>query len=79
MPKIVRFNTDEDGLPEEFNNVWHWVDHTGQEDRAFCSGQVFGLGESTIEFEQKIGNITCKFCIDRIKAVKAIPSKNLKP
>lgn len=79
MANVVRFDTDEDGLPEEFNNVWHWVDHTGQEDRAFCNGQVFGHGESAIEFEQKNGNITCSFCIARIKAVKSIPAKNLKP
>lgn len=69
---VVRFDTTEDGDEEEFKDVWHWVDDTGSESRAFCSGQVFGFGESAIQYESKRGKITCKFCIERIKAVKSV-------
>lgn len=71
MEYVVRFDTDEDGCEEEKNDIWHWSDHTN-EGRAFCSGQVFGYGESAIKYEAKKGKITCPECIARIKAIKKV-------
>jgi hypothetical protein len=72
MVYVVRFDTNEDGEEEEFSDLWHYVDDHMQEGRAFCNGQVFGYGESAIEYEAKLGKITCPYCIDRIKRIKKI-------
>ena len=74
MHTLVKLITDDDG--ELTNDAsWHYADHHGDASRLFCSGHVFGPGESSAEFETKTvhkGGITCKFCLERIKLVKAI-------
>ena len=72
MEYVVRFDTNEDREEEEFSDRWHYVDDHMHEGRAFCNGQVFGYGESAIEYEAKMGKITCPECIARIKAIKKV-------
>ena len=71
MEYVVRFDTNEDGDEEERSDLWHYVFNL-PEPRAFCSGQVFGYGESAIEYEAKRGKITCPECIAMIKEIKKV-------
>jgi len=76
---LVKFITSEDEpeveLPKEFR-VWCLVDPTAWDaPRNLCEGQVFGYGESEIQFEEKHtkrGGVTCPKCLQQIVAMKAV-------
>lgn len=73
MNHIVKFLTDEDGFKEQ-NKSWHYVVNQDA-NRALCNGQVFGFGESKVEYKDKLverGGITCSECIKLIKEFKSI-------
>lgn len=76
MPHLVKFITDFDGtyyIKEE--RKWHFVINMGGSERAFCSGEVFGEGESSADYEEKYikrGGITCESCLEKIKFIKSI-------
>lgn len=70
---LVKLLTTEDGDKVE-NPKWCLVvDFTGA-NMALCSGQVFGMGESEVEYDEKRSErgITCPKCIGMIKEFKAI-------
>ena len=70
---VVKFKTTEDGDKETFNKKWHLVNTFGDAQRSLCGGQVFGIGESRIEFDTKeFGAVTCKQCLGIIKFYKAL-------
>lgn len=72
---LVRFLSTEDGEePQGTDKKWHWIISVDAS-RALCSGQVFGYGESAIDYEIKLvkkGGITCPNCLQMIKEFKAI-------
>ncbi len=37
-----------------------------------CGGEYFGGGESSCDFETKIGKVTCQRCIEKIKIYHTI-------
>lgn len=71
MENVVKIITDDDG--EKINdNSWHYVFEQGGDRRTFCSGMVFGIGESISKYKEKEGKITCRQCISFIKIIKAV-------
>ena len=75
MNALVRYFTNEDGDTAE-NDFWHLSDPTSWDaPRTLCDGQVFGDGESGIEYEAKLvkrGGITCPKCLESVKTMKAV-------
>lgn len=66
------FFTDDDGFDIE-NKVWHLIDPglcSGP--AALCTGEFFGIGESSIVFVQSEGKCTCPNCIIKIKIYKKV-------
>lgn len=71
---VVKITVNDDGDKYQ-DPKWHLYDRFGDSDRTFCSGEVFGFGESIAEFKTKIvekGGITCHLCLKRIKSIKSI-------
>lgn len=72
--QLVKISRDDNG--EEIDSP-KWclsVAHAGTTE-AFCSGQVYGYGESAAEYKAKScqrGGITCPNCLARIKQIKSI-------
>lgn len=74
MHTIVKFITNDDG-DKHPSSDWHYVDTFGDADRSFCGGEVFGMGESSLQYESKEvlkGGITCPLCLRRIKEIKSL-------
>lgn len=70
--QLVKILTNEYSEKED-NPVWCLVNPHGDAPRSVCSGQVFGYGESSVEFESKeTGRITCPECKKIIKWFKGI-------
>lgn len=70
---VVKILIDEDG-DVTGNTKWCLVqDNVGNDaPRTVCSGEVFGLGQSSAEFKTKKGKVTCPNCIATIKWFKSI-------
>ena len=69
--EVVQLITDSMG--DETNDTsWHYIQDWSDGDRVLCSGDVFGAGESSADYETKNGKITCLKCIKIIKQIKAI-------
>ena len=72
--KLVQFLTDDDGNIHD-DSDWHYVVNDAGCSRSLCRGEVFGKGDSALEYklkQVKRGGITCKKCIRIIKEYKAI-------
>jgi hypothetical protein len=78
MPhELVKILSDDKNEPRElYLQVWHLVDIANSSGACtLCEGEYFGVGESGCEFEVKSvkrGGITCKKCLDILKAYKKI-------
>lgn len=71
--KVVKFLTTDDG-DEVTNDDWHFVMEQDAE-RALCTGEVFGYGESAATYKDKTvasGGITCPACKKLLKEIKAV-------
>ena len=69
---IVMFFTDDDGFDID-NPVWHLIDPGNPAGHAaLCTGEFFGVGESSIQFSQTEGEITCPNCISKIRKYKKV-------
>jgi len=74
---IVKFFRDEDGCNKE-DSSWHCVTTTGGDPAKLCSGEHFGYGISAVsneyglDYEEKIGRVTCESCRELIKQIKEI-------
>lgn len=67
---LVKIIVDDDGNKKKYAK-WCAVNPLGDGNRAFCSGEVFGFGESGVEYElKKEGKVTCPECIVRLKFFK---------
>lgn len=75
MQTLVMLFTDEDGfeVPKE-DRRWCYACNDGPAAHAYCSGQVFGMGESAVIFEIKSAErgITCPKCREMIKRIKEV-------
>lgn len=61
---LVKLLTHDDGEPVE-SPVWHLSDQYGDSARTLCSGEAYGIGESSSEYEYASGfgrDITCDRC-----------------
>lgn len=69
---LVRILTDEDG-DRVRPRRWHYVHVICGSNAALCTGEYFGVGESSATFKTKDrGKITCEECRKIIKEMKAI-------
>jgi len=68
---IVKIIYDEDGEKVE-NPKWCLVISPDGANRTFCKGEVFGFGEGSAVYEDKIGRVTCPKCIKEIKLIKSV-------
>jgi len=71
---LVKLLTDDDGTAYD-DPKWHFVDIPGGGHATLCTGEYFGVGESSCKFETKTvkrGGITCPDCLNQIKTIKAI-------
>lgn len=71
MPFVVKITKDDDGEKIPYAKWCFVIEITGG-NAAFCSGQFFGDGESSCEYETKEGKITCPECISLIKTIKQV-------
>lgn len=72
LVKIIS-NDDGDKLSKE-EQVWH-VAIKSDALRTLCTGEAFGFGESSCEYEEKWvkrGGITCDACLQKVKFIKKI-------
>lgn len=71
MEKVVRISVNDDG---DFtgDERWHYVVHWDATDRALCTMEAFGIGDSGAEFKTKRGKITCDKCIRIINEFKKV-------
>ena len=72
--RLVKILFNDDGDKQD-SPKWHLVQSHGDSPRTVCSGEVFGAGEGSAVFEEKISNkggITCQYCLSIIKWYKAI-------
>lgn len=63
MHLLVRIIVDDDGETRHDSGLWHLVEPGDlQEDAVLCTGEAFGTGESSCEYETKTmdrGGTTC--------------------
>ncbi len=72
MNDVVKIKTDEYGDKIK-HPKWCLVDPCNHQGcAALCTQMFFGEGESGCEYEAKIGNVTCKECISKIKTYQKI-------
>ena len=76
MNQLVKIFRDDDGTEIE-TPVWHLSDPVslGAWGTVFCTTEVFGVGESTVEYKTKIvqrGGIECPTCLERLKLYKSV-------
>lgn len=70
--KLVKILVSDDGEKQKYAK-WHLVEHYGDSPRTICTGEVFGCGEGTAEYKEKIskkGGVTCQKCLSIIKWYK---------
>ena len=71
---LVKFFVDGDGEVID-KPVWHLVDCFLSDPAALCTGEYFGYGQSDTVYEEKTvkrGGITCRLCLEKIKAIKGV-------
>lgn len=68
---VVKITRDEDGVKRD-SPKWCYVTDWSDSRRTLCSGEVFGYGEGSAEYQDKEGYITCPECIARIKELQSI-------
>lgn len=73
MNHLVKILVNDDGQKDE-NPKWHLVSHFGDAHRTVCTGEVFGYGEGSAVFKEKISErgITCESCREIIEWFKKI-------
>lgn len=76
MNNVVRITQNDDGeiIPRE-ERCWHLVIDTAGSKGTLCTGELFGVGESSVVFEEKSvtrGGITCQECLEKIRFFKAV-------
>lgn len=74
--KIVKFTANEDGdqIPNE-DQVWHYSHLSVNANIAFCTGEFYGYGDSSVQFIERTiesGGITCLQCLEKIKTIQSI-------
>lgn len=74
--KVVKFTVNEDGdqIPNE-DQVWHYSFLSVNADMAFCTGEFYGYGDSSVQFVELTvggGGITCPQCLAKIKIIQSI-------
>lgn len=67
--RVVKITRNDDGDKVE-SPKWCYVADWGDADRTLCTGEAFGIGEGTAEYEERDGKITCPSCIRIIKEIK---------
>ena len=73
MQSLVKITVDDEGYAVD-DPKWHVITSIDAK-RTLCTGEVFGFGESSCEFEEKQvkrGGITCPNCIEFVKNIKGI-------
>lgn len=70
-PIVVKIKVNDDGEKQKFAK-WHYVNFHGSGENALCTGEYFGEGEGSAEFDKKRGKITCPECVRIIKELKAV-------
>jgi hypothetical protein len=73
LVKVIA-NDDGDEIPVE-DQVWHVSSYGGGSPRVICTGEVFGIGEGSLVYQEKEvkrGGITCERCLDIVKGIKSI-------
>ncbi len=68
---VVKIIADDDGTKID-NPVWHLSITKSGGNMTLCSGEFYGIGESSCTFKTKQGKITCPDCIAEIKFYKSI-------
>jgi len=66
---LVKIVANEDGDPVEYPK-WCLSEQQGDSYRTICSGEVYGIGEGSAEYEYKTGfgrDITCQRCLRILK------------
>jgi len=75
MNALVKIIRDDDGILID-DPQWHLVDpcYPGVYGAALCTGEVFGPGESAVEFELKVvkRGIPCALCQEVVRAYKDV-------
>lgn len=71
MPLVVKILVSEDGEKIPYAK-WclSWNKAGGR--MTLCTGQFYGMGESSCKYKEKHGKITCPECIEEIKMFKSI-------
>jgi hypothetical protein len=62
--KLVKILFNDDG-EKQFSPKWHLVAQFGDSPRTVCTGEVFGVGEGSAVYKDKVvekGGITCPEC-----------------
>ncbi len=68
--RTVKITKDDDGYKIKYAK-WCAIINFDGSPRSFCTGQVFGYGESSVVYEtSQIKKVTCKQCIERINYIK---------
>ncbi len=71
MNHCVKITRDDDGNKILYAK-WCYVIQKAGGSMALCSGQFFGMGESSCEYKERSGKITCPDCIEEIKRYQRI-------
>lgn len=76
MTQLVKIIKDDDGVMIN-DSKWHLSDPVslGAFGVVFCTGEVFGSGESNVEYDLKMvdrGGIECETCLERLRIYKSI-------
>jgi len=70
--RIVKITRDDNGERKLYAK-WCLIDPCNPQGQAtLCTKEFFGEGESSCEYETRIGNITCPMCIEYIRSYKKI-------
>lgn len=76
MNTLVKIISDDQGqIRESHLQNWHFVIKDSGSNQTLCSGEYFGEGESSCEYELKTvkkGGVTCSDCLKKIKYIKSI-------
>ena len=72
--ELVKLLTDDDGYKID-KPKWHYVVTLTGDPATLCSGEFFGIGQSSCTYKEKTverGGITCERCLKIIKEIKDI-------
>lgn len=71
LPFVVKIITDNEGNSYE-NSYWHHTYDQAATERTLCTGEAIGMGDSSVVYKERRGNITCPDCIEIIEGFKSI-------